>query len=398
MNGIAPSRERARQEARDLRVRPRRRPRSSAAAPSPTGALLDADRAAPCPRRRNRARTCTARRPTARPRPRAAARPPRSRAAGTPGSGPSRPSSRNASATVSAAWAAASLPAVRGPIRPASASTRFTTVTLVRVQPVRARPKRLDRLPQQYFVALLGRVAAAAAAGGPPLVDLGRGNPEVGPPPHVVEALAETAARRRRARLRADPRARRAPKEAIAARYRDVYGVDLDPEREVAVVPGTKTAIIELALVARRRGRPDPAARTRSTRTIRPARRSPGARLETVPLRRRRRLGARPRRRRPTRRRSTSTTRRTRARSAPPRGIFEGAVALGRAHGRRGRARRRLHRPRLRRPRARRASSRRPARRTSASRCGRCRRPTAWRAGASASSSATPRSSSASTS
>ena len=46
----------------------------------------------------------------------------------------------------------------------------------------------------------------------------------------------------------------------------------------------------------------------------------------------------------------------------------------------------------------RRASSRRRARRTSASRCGRCRRRTAWRAGASASSSGTPRSSSASTS
>jgi aminotransferase len=37
-------------------------------------------------------------------------------------------------------------------------------------------------------------------------------------------------------------------KEAIAARYRDVYGVELDPETEVALVPGTKTAIVELAL------------------------------------------------------------------------------------------------------------------------------------------------------
>jgi aminotransferase len=34
----------------------------------------------------------------------------------------------------------------------------------------------------------------------------------------------------------------------VAGRYRDVYGVDLDPEREVAIVPGTKTAIVELAL------------------------------------------------------------------------------------------------------------------------------------------------------
>ena len=40
-------------------------------------------------------------------------------------------------------------------------------------------------------------------------------------------------------------------KEAVAARYRDVYGVELDPAREVAVVPGTKTALVELASYSR---------------------------------------------------------------------------------------------------------------------------------------------------
>jgi aspartate/methionine/tyrosine aminotransferase len=54
---------------------------------------------------------------------------------------------------------------------------------------VREPPDRIERLPEQYFTALLARVAAAAAEDGEPLVDLGRGNPEVGPPPHVVEAL-----------------------------------------------------------------------------------------------------------------------------------------------------------------------------------------------------------------
>ena len=51
-------------------------------------------------------------------------------------------------------------------------------------------------------------------------------------------------------------------KEAIAARYRDVYGVSLDPAREVAIVPGSKTALMEFALVAVERGEtillPDP--------------------------------------------------------------------------------------------------------------------------------------------
>src|SRR5438309_10230274 len=112
---------------------------------------------------------------------------------------------------------------------------------------VRPRPARLKRLPQQYFVTLLGRVAAAAAEDGPPLVDLGRGNPETGPPAHVIEALRASALEpdvHGYAPIRGLPRT----KEAIAARYRDVYGVELDPETEVALVPGTKTAIVELAL------------------------------------------------------------------------------------------------------------------------------------------------------
>jgi L-glutamine---4-(methylsulfanyl)-2-oxobutanoate aminotransferase len=117
----------------------------------------------------------------------------------------------------------------------------------------RARPHRLERLPEQYFALLLGRVAEAAAAGGDELVDLGRGNPDVPPPEHVLEALERDAR---------DPAAHGYPpfrglpelKEALAARYGAVYGVALDPEREVAVVPGTKTAIVELALALAERG------------------------------------------------------------------------------------------------------------------------------------------------
>jgi aminotransferase len=148
--------------------------------------------------------------------------------------------------------------------------------------PVRRRPHRLERLPEQYFVALLGRVAAAAARDGEPLVDLGRGNPEVGPPPHVVEALRSAAldpAVHGYSAIRGLPRT----KEAIAARYRDVYGVELDPEREVALVPGTKTAIVELALALCEEGAslllPDPYYPDYPSG---PA--LAGARLETIPL------------------------------------------------------------------------------------------------------------------
>jgi aminotransferase len=118
---------------------------------------------------------------------------------------------------------------------------------------VRVAPDRIRRLPEQYFTALLARVAAAAAEAGDELIDLGRGNPEVGPPVHVVRALAESAARpdvHGYAPFAGLP----ALKEAIAARYRDLYRVDLDPAREVAVLPGTKTGLMEFALCAVERG------------------------------------------------------------------------------------------------------------------------------------------------
>jgi aminotransferase len=147
---------------------------------------------------------------------------------------------------------------------------------------VAPRSSRLARLPQQYFVALLGRVAAAAGEDGPPLVDLGRGNPELGPPPHVVDALVESA-RRPDVHGYAPIRGLARTREAIAGRYRDVYRVDLDPQREVALVPGTKTAIVELALALADEGGsillPDPYYPDYPSG---PA--LAGARLDTVPL------------------------------------------------------------------------------------------------------------------
>jgi L-glutamine---4-(methylsulfanyl)-2-oxobutanoate aminotransferase len=110
-------------------------------------------------------------------------------------------------------------------------------------------PDRVRRLPEQYFTALLARVVLAAAKGGEPLIDLGRGNPEIGPPEHVVRALTECAERHDvhgYAPFSGVP----ALKEAIAARYAEVYGVHLDATREVAVLPGTKTGLMEFALVA----------------------------------------------------------------------------------------------------------------------------------------------------
>ena len=103
---------------------------------------------------------------------------------------------------------------------------------------MRARPQRLERLPEQYFTR-----AARARRGGGRARTASRSSisaaaiPTSPPPPHVVEALARAAARpdtHGYAPFAGLP----ALKEAIAARYRDVYGVEVDPAREVAVLPG----------------------------------------------------------------------------------------------------------------------------------------------------------------
>ena len=102
---------------------------------------------------------------------------------------------------------------------------------------------------------LLARVQEAAARDGEPLVDLGRGNPDVPPPPHVIDALVATAREStQRVHGYAPFSGLRALRRAIAARYAERYGVELDPDREVAVVPGTKTSLAELVLGVAERG------------------------------------------------------------------------------------------------------------------------------------------------
>jgi aminotransferase len=77
----------------------------------------------------------------------------------------------------------------------------------------------------------------------------------------VIDALAE-AANQPSAHGYPPFRGLPALREAIAARYGDVYGVEIDPDTEVTIMPGTKTAICELALVLAERGQtivlPDP--------------------------------------------------------------------------------------------------------------------------------------------
>lgn len=113
------------------------------------------------------------------------------------------------------------------------------------------RPPLIDRLPEQYFTRLLAAAARARSEPGPRFIDLGRGNPDIPPPQHALDALTAAAAETATPAVHGYPPFSGQPalKEAIAERYALDHGVDLDPEREVAVIPGTKTGIM-LAAVA----------------------------------------------------------------------------------------------------------------------------------------------------
>ncbi|MGG4167299.1 pyridoxal phosphate-dependent aminotransferase [Rossellomorea vietnamensis] len=106
------------------------------------------------------------------------------------------------------------------------------------------RAKRLDLLPQQFFASLAGTVNAVVNEGYD-VINLGQGNPDQPTPPHIVEKLTEAAQ---------SPSNHKYPpfrgltsfKEAIAAFYLREYGVEIDPETEVAVLFGGKAGLVEI--------------------------------------------------------------------------------------------------------------------------------------------------------
>ncbi|HEV7751723.1 MAG TPA: aminotransferase class I/II-fold pyridoxal phosphate-dependent enzyme [Baekduia sp.] len=116
----------------------------------------------------------------------------------------------------------------------------------------RARPRRLDRLPEQYFTQILAAAARAREQPGARFLDLGRGNPDLPPPGHAIEALRAAALETGTPAVHGYPPfgGHAELKAAIAERYGADHGVALDPEREVAVIPGTKTGIMLACLAA----------------------------------------------------------------------------------------------------------------------------------------------------
>ena len=104
---------------------------------------------------------------------------------------------------------------------------------------------RIKRLPP-YVIAEVNAMRAAARARGDDIIDLGMGNPDLPPPPHVIAKLAEVAAKpdaHGYSASRGIPGLRRAQ----AAYYARRFGVEVDPESEVVVTLGSKEGLANLA-------------------------------------------------------------------------------------------------------------------------------------------------------
>ncbi len=107
--------------------------------------------------------------------------------------------------------------------------------------------RRVDALPP-YAFAEVERLKLELRRAGEDVIDLGFGNPDVPPHELAIEKLREAALLPRNHRYsssRGLPRLR----EAVCALYRDRFGVELDPEREVTMSLGAKEGLVHLLWV-----------------------------------------------------------------------------------------------------------------------------------------------------
>jgi LL-diaminopimelate aminotransferase len=106
--------------------------------------------------------------------------------------------------------------------------------------------RRIESLPP-YLFAELDRKLDAKRAEGMDVISLGVGDPDLPTPPHIIEAMSEAIH---------DPATHRYPsyygtlefRTAVAGWYGRRFGVELDPEREVITLIGSKEGIAHLAL------------------------------------------------------------------------------------------------------------------------------------------------------
>jgi len=112
------------------------------------------------------------------------------------------------------------------------------------VQPFSMFAKRIDNLPP-YLFARIDEMKAQKRAQGVDVIDLGVGDPDLPTPPHIVQALIDTAK---------DPENHHYPsylgmqlfREAVAGWYQKRFSVDLDPSSEVISLMGSKDGVAHI--------------------------------------------------------------------------------------------------------------------------------------------------------
>lgn len=105
--------------------------------------------------------------------------------------------------------------------------------------------KRLEKIPPYLFVEISRKIAARKAAG-EDIVSFGIGDPDIPTPSHIIEKLCQSAR---------DPVNHRYPeseglpelRKAIAQWYKKRFSVELDPDKEIAPLIGSKEGIAHIA-------------------------------------------------------------------------------------------------------------------------------------------------------
>lgn len=103
----------------------------------------------------------------------------------------------------------------------------------------------LKRLPRQYFSYLAERKKQIKSQYDD-VIDLGVGNPDLPAPGYVVDELIKAANDPVNDQY-GPPRGFDYLKEAVSEYYFREYGVQLDPEKEVAILHGSKAGVVEIS-------------------------------------------------------------------------------------------------------------------------------------------------------
>ncbi|MCS5713253.1 aminotransferase class I/II-fold pyridoxal phosphate-dependent enzyme [Herbiconiux sp. CPCC 205716] len=106
---------------------------------------------------------------------------------------------------------------------------------------------RVQALPPNFWGVMDREILRLSAEPGPRMIDVSKGNPDLPTPEHIVAAMQREVAEPANHRYPAYV-GRAAFRHAVAKRYRDDHGVEIDPDAQVAVFHGSHEAIMAAVL------------------------------------------------------------------------------------------------------------------------------------------------------